>query len=208
MGDRNSQRQPAAVMRSLKLFLTALPLCLVLSPAAADESAPFGLSWGMSVAKLRAADVPLRELQADEYGRKYATRNLPKMLGDLEEVILSFGVNDRLHRVEAISQDFRYDEDGARLKARYQALSRALESKYGSGKSIHEINKPWHQPSDFLMGLYRGSSRYTTDFEGKIVSVHLAIKAKRRDTGYYVLIYRNRELEKRSGERPGERDAL
>lgn len=195
-------------MRFPKLLLIALLNVFVLSPAAAQDDAPFGLSWGMSVGQLRQAGVHLRALQADETGTRYSTSDLPKMLADLDEVVLSFGRNDRLYRVEAVSRDFLHDIDGARVKARYDALSRALAAKYGAGRVTHDINRPWDRPEHFLMGLYLGSSRYHTDFEGRNVSVRLAIEAKRRDTGVYVLIYLNKELERRSGERPGESGVL
>lgn len=195
-------------MRFTKPFLIALLCALVVPQAAADESAPFGLTWGMSVEKLREAGVQLRPLQADETGRRYSAHDLPKMLGDIEEVILSFGGNDRLYRIEAISQDYLHDDDGSRIKARYEALSRSLAAKYGAGKETHVINKPWDSPEHFLMGIKLGSSRYYTNFEGKNVAVRLAIKAKRRDTGTYVLVYRHKELAKRSGEQAGESDVL
>lgn len=195
-------------MRFPKILLITLLSIFTLSPAAAQEEAPFGLSWGMSVGQLREAGVQLRALQADETGARYSTGDLPKMLADLDEVILSFGRNDRLYRVEAVSRDFLHDIDGSRIKPRYDALSRALAAKYGAGKVTHDINKPWDRPEHFLMGLYLGSSRYHTGFEGRNVSVRLAIEAKRRDTGVYVLTYLNKELERRSGARPGESEVL
>jgi len=195
-------------MRFTKPILIALLCAFVVPHAAADESAPFGLTWGMSVEKLREAGVQLRPLQDDETGRRYSTHDLPKLLGDIDEVILSFGGNDRLYRIEAISRDYLHDLDGSRTRARYEALSRALAAKYGAGKETHDINKPWDSPEHFLMGINLGSSRYYTDFEGKNVAVRLTIKAKRRDIGTYVLIYRHKELAKRSGEQPGEGGVL
>jgi hypothetical protein len=199
---------PAAGMRFPRLLLIALLNVFLLSPAAADDSAPFGLVWGMSVEQLREAGVDLRALQADDTGVRYSTSNLPKMLADLDEAILSFGRNNRLYRVEAVSRDFLHDIDGSRVKARYEALSRSLAAKYGAGRVTHDINKPWDRPEHFLMGLNLGSSRYYTEFESRTVSVRLAIEAKRRDTGVYVLIYLNKELARRSGEGAGESEVL
>ena len=195
-------------MRFPNLLLIALLNVFVLSPAVAQDDAPFGLTWGMSVEQLREAGVRLRALQADETGTRYSTGDLPKMLADLDEVVLSFGRNNKLYRVEAVSRDFLHDIDGSRVKARYEALSRALAAKYGAGKVTHDINRPWDRAEHFLMGLYLGSSRYYTDFASPNVSVRLAIEAKRRDTGIYVLTYLNKELERRSGERPGENEVL
>lgn len=195
-------------MRFPKLLLIALLNAFVPTLAAADEEAPFGLSWGMPVEQLREAGVNLRALQADDTGARYSTSDLPKMLADLDEAILSFGRNNRLHRVEAVSRDFLHDTDGSRVKERYEALSRTLAAKYGAGKVTHDIDKPWDRPEHFLMGLNLGSSRYHTDFESRKIAVRLAIKAKRRDIGVYVLIYRNKDLERRSGEGAGESGVL
>lgn len=199
---------PAAQMRAARLWLIAVAWLSMPPVAAANEPAPFGLTWGMSVDALRRSGVQLYERAPDESGRRFSVFRLPTMLDDLEEVVLSFGMNDKLHRIEAISNDFRYDADGTRLKARYRALGSALAAKYGSGKQTHDVNKPWDRPKDFLMGIQLGSSRWFSDFEGEQVAVHLEITARRSDVGKYILIYRHKGLEDRSRERPGEREVL
>ena len=182
----------------MRLF--ALPLILVFyfltapfTVSLADESAPFGLTWGVSTAKLEASGVKLSQRPPDASGQRFAATNLPKALTDLQEVILSFGSDGRLHKVEAISNDFRHDLDGKRLKARYAALSRALAAKYGNGEVHHQISEPWTRPIDFLIGIHLGSSTYYTNFASKGVTVRLEIRASRRDVGRYALVFQYKE---------------
>ncbi len=190
------------------------PLVLILSflsgpfaAALADEGAPFGLSWGVSVEKLKATGVKLQLRIPDKSGVRFAASNLPKALSDLGEAILSFGNDDQLHKVEAVSEDVVGDLDGTRLKARYAALSRALTAKYGKGVTRHEIPEPWTRPNDFLTGIYRGSSHYHTNFTGENVTVRLEIRASRRGVSNYVLIFQHKKTP-RGNERLPEKDVL
>jgi hypothetical protein len=181
--------------------------CGLISAALADEGAPFGLTWGVTAKKLEASGVKLQSRQSDDSGVRFATTSLPKALSDLGEAILSFGNNDRLHKVEAIGEDVTGDPAGTRLKARYAALSRALTAKYGKGVARHEILEPWTRPNDFLTGIYRGSSHQYTDFTGENVTVRLKIRASRRGISNYVLIFQHKKTP-RGNERLPEKDVL
>lgn len=174
-------------------------LSVVLAPftaAFADDGAPFGLSWGMSAGALEATGVPLQPRLSDESGVRYATTNLPKALSDMGEAILSFGNDNRLHKIEAISEDVVQDPTGARLKARYAELSRALTAKYGEGTVHHKISEPWTRPEDFLTGIYRGRSHYYTDFTGPNVTVRLEIRSSRRGISNYALIFQHGQTQR------------
>jgi len=174
---------------------------------AADDGAPFGLSWGVSAEQLEASGIKLQRRSPDESGGRFATTNLPKALSDLGEAILSFGNDNKLHKIEAISEDVIGDPDGTRLKARYAALTRALTSKYGQGVIRHEIVEPWTRPDDFLTGIYRGSSHYYTDFAGETVTVRLEIRATRRGISNYALIFQHKKTPRGNGLVP-EKDVL
>lgn len=174
------------------LFIAAAAF-LPFRPALADSAAPFGLVWGMSVEKLEASGVRLQPRPRDASGERYATTSLPRPLDDLGETLLSFGTNDKLHRIEAVSKDVLNDPEGTRLKARYAELSRALASKYGKGDVHHEIVAPWTRPDDFLTGIYRGRSTYYTDFSAENVTVRLEIRASRRGISNYALTFQYRE---------------
>jgi hypothetical protein len=187
----------------LALFVLSGPFAGV----SAEERAPFGLAWGASVEHLKAAGVVLQRRNSDQSGVRFAATSLPKALSDMGEAILSFGGNNRLHKIEAIGEDVTGDPDGRRMKARYAALSRALAGKYGQGVSRHEILEPWTRPNDFLTGIYRGGSHWYTDFTGKNVSIRLQIRATRRGISKYVLIFQHKEI-RPGNERLPERDVL
>ncbi|MDA1327091.1 MAG: hypothetical protein O3C34_20420 [Proteobacteria bacterium] len=182
------------------------PLVLILSvlsgpfaAALAEPEAPFGLTWGVSVEQVQASGVRLQLRLPDNSGVRFAAANLPKALSDLGEAILSFGNNNKLHKIEAISEDVVNDPEGLRLKARYAALSRALTSKYGQGVIHHEIVEPWTLPDDFLTGIYRGSSHYYTDFTGENVTVRLEIRASRRGISNYAVTFQHMKAPRGNG---------
>ena len=159
--------------------------------AGAESPAPFGLTWGASVEELKAADIRLQLRVSDISGIRFAATKLPKALSDLGEAILSFGKNDKLHRIEAIGEDVVNDLAGTRLKVRYAALARSLTAKYGPGVARHEIQEPWTRANDFLTGIYRGSSHHYTDFSGQNVMIRVEIRASRRGVSNYVLIFQH-----------------
>jgi hypothetical protein len=166
-----------------------LSFLTVSHPVRAESSAPFGLTWGMNLEALEALGIESRPLFTEGPDSRVVVRKLPKMLGDMAEATLWFGPDDRLHRIESRGVDVRHDEDGSRLKARYNALSRALSQKYGKGETRHEIFAAWTKPSDFLMGIYRGDTKYYTLFTSKDVDVRLEIRATRRFVGHYLLVF-------------------
>ena len=173
------------------LLLSLFVLSASYSSARAESPAPFGLTWGASVEDLKAADIRLQMRISDQSGMRFAATKLPRALSDLGETILSFGNDDRLHRIEAIGEDVVNDPSGERLKVRYAALSRSLTTKYGPGVARHEIQEPWTRRNDFLTGIYRGSSHHYTDFTGQNVKIRLAIRASRRGVSNYVLIFQH-----------------
>jgi hypothetical protein len=196
----------------MRLFIYPLVLVLAVfsgpfAAAMADEGAPFGLTWDTSVEHLKASGIQLQLRQSDNSGVRFATTNLPKALSDMGEAILSFGNNNKLHKIVAISEDVTNDPAGTRLKARYAALSRALTAKYGKGVARHEILEPWTRPNDFLTGINRGSSYHYTDFAGENVTVRLEIRASRRGVSNYALIFQHKKTPRGNG-RPPEKDVL
>lgn len=189
----------------LVLFLSVLSGSF--ATAFADEGAPFGLTWGTSVEELKKSGVNLQLRQSDGSGVRFAATNLPRALSDLGVAVLSFGNNNQLHKIEAISEDVINDPAGTRLKVRYAALSRALTAKYGKGATRHEIPEPWTRPNDFLTGIHRGSSHWYTDFSVDTVTVRLKIRASRRGISNYVLIFQHKKTP-RGNERLPEKDVL
>jgi len=196
------------------LSVAVLFVLSVSQPARADNAAPFGLTWGMTLEAVEAMTAAgaegaeVRPLFTDGPETRVTVRKLPKMLSDMELAILSFGADNRLQKIDARSVDFRYDQDGARLKARYNDLSRVLTGKYGKGEVHHDIFVTWRKPSDFLMGIYRGDSVYYTTFSGKEVDVRLEIRATRRIAGHYRLVFDYKGIRDRENGLSKEREVL
>jgi hypothetical protein len=203
----------ATMRRSFRLALASLSVAVVFALSAsqavrADSSAPFGLIWGMTLEAVEAKGAAVRPLFTDGPEKRVVVKKLPKMLNDMDEAILTFGPDNQLRRIESRGKDIRHDEDGAQLKARYKALSRALSGKYGKGETHHDISITWRKPTEFLMGLYRGDSVYYTTFKGEEVDVRLEIRATRRFVGHYRLIFEYSGIQDSGDKSSKERDIL
>jgi len=134
-------------MRILKcvLVIGAILFALVAGAAPQDKEsvAPFGLEWGMSTAQVKGLGVDLAERPEKEFGQTYTATKVPKILSDVALVVLSFGYDDKLWRIVAVSKNFDNDPYGSAVQSRYDELARLLGEKYGPGKQ--------NQPSDGLV---------------------------------------------------------
>lgn len=180
------------------------------SPLRAAD-APFGLRWGAIPEELGVLGIKLSPIKPDDSGERYIATNLPKVIHDLEVVVLSFGQGKKLHRIASISKTFERDPYGAAVKQRYDELREILSEKYGQCKSHHSIDSEvWRKSSEFVMGLYQGRSSYYTNCTKEGVDVQLGIRGKGLDDSYLVLIFEDKNLgDATKGEaRRREKDAL
>ena len=164
---------------------------------AADSSAPFGLEWGMSKNEAEALGIKLQAAKAEDGTANFIAQGLPRILGDVENVRLDFGYDDKLRKVVAVSRPFANDPHGNAVLARYAQVLDVLKSKYGTGRSLHKRGDSIYADSAyFLAGLRAGKSWHYTNFETPDVAIELSVRANDSDTGYWVLIYENRLLAK------------
>jgi len=132
--------------------------------AVALPEAPFGLKWLASRQDVADMGMSLKTPMATDFGDSYVVSHLPKELPDLHYAVLSFGYNDELIRITAIGTGFENDEDGNRIKARYNELDQALQKKYGAGKPQVHIDKEY-DGNKFEQGLrYKKNWMYTEFF--------------------------------------------
>src|ERR1700680_2297712 len=107
----------------MRVLTTILLLLLFGAPAIAQQSekdaAPFGLTWGMSTADVKALGVELTDDKQRVFGATFMATNLPKVLSDVGAVGLSFGYDDKLWRVAAVSRSFLNDASGNAVVHRY-----------------------------------------------------------------------------------------
>ena len=157
--------------------------------------APFGLCGASHLPRLRVEDVDLREAPFRDYGDTYAATKLPKVIADAETIILSFGNDDKLWRIVAISRTYPNDPYGNNVKARYQELARVLSEKYGRGVTHHEIDSQvWKEPNEFVMGIKTGRTMWFTDFNTSALMIEIGIMASGMDQANWRIIFEEKNL--------------
>lgn len=177
-----------------------------------DKRAPFGLTWGMSSAEVKALGVVLTEITGHmQYGRSFTASNLERVPGDVDAVVLTFGFRDRLVRINALGQAEEGDPRGDRLLQRYNELRGLLADRYGAGQEVDWRDPShWRQHDDYVMALHQGRAQRYTVFQKQTTRVELSLRAPRFGEANYVIIYEfipgTDELE--ADRKQAERDAL
>lgn len=168
-------------------------LSLGQSLASADE-APFGLIWGASVEDVRSSGVDLKDFPSSDFGRSYVATKLTKALSDQETTLLSFGLDNKLWRIVALSRPFQNDPYGNSVKSRYQELSDVLSSKYGKGKPSHHLGDSiYSYPNYFLAGIRQGNSNWFTNFDAEKLFIQLGLTASDSSTGQWRIIFEHKD---------------
>jgi hypothetical protein len=159
-----------------------------------SNSAPFGLSWGMSAAQVKSLGVELSDFPKSDWGTSLSATKLPKVIADAETVVLSFGFDDKLWRVAAVSRSFQNDPAGTATVTRYDELNKILADKYGKGRAVHQVDENAEQ-NFFLMHIKDGRSSWYTNYDTKDLTIQLAIGAADFSTGFWRLIFEQKALQ-------------
>jgi hypothetical protein len=163
----------------------------------ADQEGPLGLTWGTTSDQVRALGAELKDMPKSDYGASFVATKLPRVLSDQEATIISFGYDDRLWRLVAISKAFPDDPTGTNLKVRYQELLAILAEKYGAPSSVHNLGDSIFQQSQyFLAGVKDGRTNWYTNFSTPSLSVQLNLSAEDSSTGRWRIIYEEKSLHK------------
>ena len=181
-----------------RLLTVLLLFHICLAPALAEEGeAPFGLTWGMSTAQLKGMGVELQQQADGTFGQSFSATKLPKAIADQEVTFLSFGKDDKLWRIAAVSTSFENDPYGGNAKQRYSELMSALGDKYGSGHSVHQLGKfLYSEPNHFVAGIRDGETSWFTNFDKPNVWVQLGLTASDHSTLRWRILYENKTLKK------------
>lgn len=200
---------------AIRLFVVAVFAATATMAAFADEpsgrAAPFGLTWGMSVAQVKSLGVELAEQTGMSGGRSFIATKLPKVLSDASTVFLFFGFDDKLWRIAAISRDFRNDPYGNSVRERYDELAKELGDKYGHAEPHQSLDgRLYNKASEFVMGIKVGRSWWYTNFDAPTLWVQLGIGASDMDTAYWRIIFEDKPLraEFEKSKKTHEKDAL
>jgi hypothetical protein len=178
-------------------LLIAIVLTLVFSTAGAaqETEAPFGLSWGASTEQVKSLGVDLKQPDKDSFGETYSASNLPKGISDQQITFLSFGNDNKLWRIAAISTPFENDPYGNSGKNRYSELVGILSEKYGKGHSVHHLGESIYADANyFVAGIRGGESQWFTDFETPTLFIQLGLVAQDSSTLRWRVIYENKAL--------------
>lgn len=185
--------------RSHVLFVIAQVLLTVVAPHAFgdDNSAPLGLTWGASVDEVRALGVDLQAIPKTDFGESFSASKLPRALSDQENALLSFGYDNKLWRIVAVSHSFDHDPHGNAVKARYQQLLGALTEKYGKPSSVHSLGDSiFATPEYFIAGIRSGKSFWYSNLSGPDVNIQIGIHGESSDSARWTIFYENTKLKK------------
>ena len=167
------------------------------TPASGDEAAPFDLPWGASTNQIRALGVELKEAPWSDFGQSYFATNVPRTLSDQEFALISFGYDNKLWRIVAMSRSFPTDPSGSLVKRRYKELSATLAEKYGSPLATHLLGDSIYKKSQyFLAGIHGGQSSWYSDYETSRLTIQLGLTADSPSTGRWRIIYEEKSLSK------------
>lgn len=188
-----------AIPPALALAADPAPKAAPSAPAVAPTvaAAPFGLEWGLSKEEVEAKGITLAEAPSSEGSQRFTATGLGKIVAGVETVMVDLGFDNKLWKVIAASEDYANDPYGFKVKARYGELNDILAQKYGKGKAVHRTGGSIYEEAQyFLAGLKQGKSWHYTTYSAPSLSIELSVRAKDSDTGFWVLIYNNTELEK------------
>jgi len=180
-----------------------LCLLLVLQGSTSDllaaqevEEAPFGLTWGTTVDEIKSLGVDVKPAEDKaSFDDTYLASKLPKSISGQEVTILSFGHNNKLWRIAAVSTAYENDPYGNAAKDRYEELSTALAEKYGKGEISQRLGTGFFaEPKNFVYGLSRGESVWFTNFQNSNIFVQLGLYAPDSLTLRWRLIYEHKGL--------------
>jgi hypothetical protein len=204
-------------MRSIRyaafVIIVSLAMTTALRAVAEDDSsaAPFGLQWGMSSAQARANGVVLTEDAHKNYGVTYLATTLPKMIADVQTILLSFGFDDKLWRVVAVSKNFSNDPYGSAVQKRYDELAGELTEKYGGGETKSGTSDEFYgDPKNFVYAIQSGNAWHYTNYDTNLIRVQLGIQATDPSTAFYQIIFENNSLrlDFEKGRKTKEKNAL
>lgn len=186
-------------------IFSALILGLIMPSVAraqdADRNAaPFGLIWATSAADIRSLGIELEEFPSKDFGASYVATKLPKIISDVETVFVSFGYDDKLWRVGALSKKFSNEPSGTSVRNRYNELIGVLTEKYGKGKQSHfQDTTMWKGRDEFVMGIKVGRSNWFTNYETNLLHIQLGIIADDTSTAQWRIIMENKPLQENFG---------
>jgi hypothetical protein len=186
------------------------------------ESAPLGLNWNISPDKMKQIGYELEQVELEDYPNSYIVKNYQQKNNQpYENVIVSFGENNKLWRINAQTSAQKDESTAKETLKLYHKYFEALSEKYGNAnehfsafsyetkttevidnetvtKTIIKEN-PKENP-DFLNELQTGKAELYATFHNNNVGVTLSVYVNENGLGQVVLDYKNLPLMKKEKE--------
>ena len=98
---------------------------------------PFGMSWGATYNQTKALGVELKSIKRKDGINEFIVTQLPKPLSDFRQVIVSFGENNSLWKIDAYGRLIEDDDSVTKGLHLYHKYYKLLEMKYGNAKETY-----------------------------------------------------------------------
>jgi hypothetical protein len=167
------------------------------SPAAAHVTydGPFGLRMGLSPAEAKAAIPSLEE--SDQGQGIYRASSVPVPHPDFESYSLLFSQKSGLCKIVAIGKDIQSGDTGYEVRSAFDALDKAITSKYGKGKKYDFTSERYDSPEFWMMHLLKKNRTLAkiwsieegSNLTSNLGSIALEAGATDMSTGYLVMRY-------------------
>ena len=181
-------------------------------------AAPFGLVWSFSAKEIENLGVTLTPTEEKDYMNNYIAEHLPNSLRDFRDVMLTFGIDNRLWRIIAYGKFIKDDAAASGVLKMYRSYFKLLSQKYGHAQEFYTPNvinvdktvtdvrgKPQtvteekKQPvgnPNFLKELQNGNAELYATFENGIVGAALGVNVDGSGQSYITIDYKNLKLMK------------
>lgn len=173
------------------------PTAPLSSPATSRviHDGPFGLKMGLSPAEVKAAVPSLEE--SDQGAGIYRSVSVPVPHPDFESYSLLLSQKSGLCKIVAIGKDIQSGDTGFEVRSAFDALDKAITSKYGKGKKYDFTSERYDSSEFWMMHLLqknRTLAKIWSKEEGSSLTNNLsaiALEAGASDmsTGYLVMRY-------------------
>ncbi len=179
------------------------------------EEAPFGLFWKANIETIKNLGVILKQIEEEDYKNVFVAQQLPKGSKGFQRVQITFGEENELWRIYAVS-DFMADNQRASKGLRlYEMYARLLNKKYGNQKDFYtpayktvekevmERGRPVKvteqvpeklENENFLKQLQSGEATLYSTFEGNGIGVALALNVDGNGQTYIAIDYKNLKI--------------
>lgn len=180
------------------------------------DTAPFGLTWGLSITDIKNMGVVLEKTGEKDYVNSFSATYLPNPVNEFRDIVLTFGEEDQLWRILAYGNFIKDDAKASKVMNIYNRYYKLLTQKYGNAKQFYTpkvtnvdktvdigsgrtktVTEQRNEPiggANFLQELQSGEATLYSTFENGKVGVALAVNVDGQGRSYIIIDYKNIEI--------------